>query len=250
MITMRDFNEVVGHRITEGSEYWWNCYGSHAYSLDYWNGDQDGYSASIIFDTKDQTVYEVTVCDYRNNRAYRRINPDFLAAYNSEAQERGVQANQACDDVNFVDLETDEDFLEKAHAIVAGEDYDTRVSIPLELPEDVMFELMQQAHEQDITFNQHMENIVRAACDEALADPEAFKKKVGLTDSEETFADFFASTQAPINRKAKKQKKAKRRDLGMELLGVITDYEETGEFDEVCLETVKRVHQELCKKYE
>lgn len=238
MITMRDFNEVVGHRITEGSAYGWSCYGPNAYTLDYWNGEHDtGFSVSIVFDTKTQEVYEASSCDYKHNRAYRRINPAYIELHNEEGEDRGVSINQAWDDVNYVDLETDEDFLEKVRAIVAGEDYDTRIQVPIELPEDVMFELMQLAHEQDITFNQLAEKIVKEACEQALA------------DSGETFADFFASTQAPVNRKAKK-KKAKRRDLGMELLGVITDYEESGVFDKVSLKTVKRVHRELCKKYE
>jgi predicted HicB family RNase H-like nuclease len=35
------------------------------------------------------------------------------------------------------------------------------VSVPLELEDDKMFELMRMAHEQDITLNQLVENILR-----------------------------------------------------------------------------------------
>jgi hypothetical protein len=47
-----------------------------------------------------------------------------------------------------------------------------------------MFTLMKQAHEQDITFNEHMENILRAACEEALADSEAYKRKMGWNEDD------------------------------------------------------------------
>jgi hypothetical protein len=162
MITLKQFMEVVDYRITEGSEYGWNCYGGKAYCLSSWNGEHDGHSLSIIFDTEFQTVYEVQAHDYRNNRAYRLIHPDCVEDYRNEAAERDVPADEAWDDVNYVDLETEEDWLEKARAIVAGEDYDTRVSIPVNMPDDALFTLMKQAHELDITLNQHLENIIRA----------------------------------------------------------------------------------------
>ena len=199
MITVKDFMETVGYRITEGDSYGWQCYGPNAYRLDSWNQDQDGHTVSIVFDTNTQTVYEATVYDYSRERAYRLINPEYLRAYQQEAKERGASANEAWDDVDYVDLETDEDFLAKARAIVADEDYDTRVSIPLELPEDVLFELMRQAHEKDITFNQHVENIVREACERILAN--------NKNSFEEFFEDDFEEYKTPAKMKAKKKKK-------------------------------------------
>jgi hypothetical protein len=199
MITVKDFMETVGYRITEGDSYGWQCYGPNAYRLDSWNQDQDGHTVSIVFDTVTQTVCEATAYDYSRERAYRLINPEYLRAYQQEAKERGASANEAWDDVDYVDLETDEDFLAKARAIVADEDYDTRVSIPLELPEDVLFELMRQAHEKDITFNQHVENIVREACERILAN--------NKNSFEEFFEDDFEEYKTPAKMKAKKKKK-------------------------------------------
>lgn len=160
---MKDFMEVVDYKITEGSDYCWQCFGPDAYSLDSWNQEQDGHTVSIVFDTRTHTVYQACAYDYSRNRAYRLINPEFKQAHNDEAKDRGVDINQAWDDVNYVDLEEDEDFLEKARAIVAEEDYDTRVSVPVNLPDDVLFELMKQAHERDITFNQLVEEILWVA---------------------------------------------------------------------------------------
>lgn len=161
MITLRDFMETVNYRITEGGEYGWNCYGRNAYSLDSWDGDHDGHSVSIVFDTRTQTVYEMTANDYTKQRAYRLINPDYRKKYKAESKERDSDADQAWDNVNYVDLETDEDMLEKARAIVAGEDYDTRVSIPIELPDNELLVLFKMAHDRDMTFNDFIEEVLR-----------------------------------------------------------------------------------------
>lgn len=165
MITLKQWMEVVGYRITEGSEYGWDCYGEHAYSLDSWNGDQDGHSFCIYFDTKTQQVYEVQAHDYRNNRAYRLINPAFATANREEAIQRQIDNKEAWEGVNYIDLETADDYLEKALAIEAGTDYDTRIIIPIDLPEDVLNVLMKEAHKLDITLNQLFENILKEEID-------------------------------------------------------------------------------------
>ncbi len=162
---MKEWMELVNYRITEGSDYCWQCYGPNAYHLDSWDGDQDGHSFTIIFDTKDQTVYEVQAHDYLHQRAYRMINEDFRKKNKKEAKRRGINKDDAWDDVNYVDLDVDDDFIQKCLAIAAGEDYDTRVSVPLTLDDDQMFELMKQAHENDITLNCHVESILRNALD-------------------------------------------------------------------------------------
>jgi predicted HicB family RNase H-like nuclease len=48
------------------------------------------------------------------------------------------------------------------HCYLCRESYDDRITIPIDLPDDVMFALMKQAHEQDITFNQHVEQVLRS----------------------------------------------------------------------------------------
>lgn len=198
MLTLKEWMELVDYKITEGSDYFTNITG--LYSLSSWNEQQDGFSFFIAFDPRDnQRVYAVEACDYARNRAYRLKDPDI------------VLDKQAWDDVDFVELDVDDDFIQKALAIKAGEDYDTRVSVPVDLPDDVMLTLMMQAHEKDITFNEHMENIVRAACEEALADPEAYKRKMGWDDDDEEMRDEYdfsnATSGSVAAMKAKKKKK-------------------------------------------
>jgi hypothetical protein len=164
MITVAEFMKTINYRITGGSEYQWNSYGSHSRYLD---SDGETYSASIIFDSESTNsdgsgpiVYEATVCDYVNNRAYRLINPLFKQQMLEEAASRGIESTFAWDSVEYKDLECNEDWLEKATAIVAGVEYDERISIPLDLSNEELFVLMKMAHERDVTFNQFIEMIL------------------------------------------------------------------------------------------
>jgi hypothetical protein len=163
MLTIKEWMEVADYRITEGSDYQWQSYGPNAYIMTSWNGENDGYSFCIYFDTKTQVVYEVQAHDYNNERAYRIVNPDFLEARADEADERDVDNNIAWDDLAYVELEEDDDFIQKCLAIKSGEDYDTRVSVPLNLPDDVLFDLMKLAHSQDITLNELVEGVLEDA---------------------------------------------------------------------------------------
>jgi hypothetical protein len=163
MITMKEWMEMVDYKITEGSDYGWQCYGPNAYCLDSWNGvhGKGGYSFSIVFSTKTQKVYEVSVCDYTNDRAYRMIAENKHEKHRKEAEDRTVNLNQAWDDVDYVDLEVDDDFIQKCLAIKAGEDYSTDVSIPINLPDEVLMFAFKQAHEKNMTFNDFVNQVLR-----------------------------------------------------------------------------------------
>ena len=178
MITLKQWMETVNYRITEGGEWSSQAFGDNAHCLSAWNGvhGTGGWSLNIVFDTETQLVYQVEVCDYTNNRAYRMINPLYKQAHDQEAADKQY-LNQAWDDVDFTDLEVDEDWLDKATAIVDGEEYDTRVSIPIDFTDEELLKYMTLAHERDITFNQLVEEALRAAMDELDRDPEAFVRK-------------------------------------------------------------------------
>jgi len=169
MITMKEWMELVNFRITEGSDYQWQCYGNNAYHLDSWNGEQDGHSFTIIFDTKDQTVYEVQAHDYVHQRAYRMVNEDFAKKMKKESKHRGINKNEAWDYVDYVDLEVDDDFIQKCLAIQAGEDYDTRIQVEVDFTDEDMLQYMKLAHSMDITFNELVEQALQNAINEVNA---------------------------------------------------------------------------------
>lgn len=179
MITLKQWMETFNYRITESDTYGWSCYGPNAQSFSAWNGKNDngGWSGNIVFDTLTQTVYEVEVCDYTNERAYRIINPACKKSYEAEAKDRGASADEAWDCVKFVDLESDEDWLTKAEAIVDGREYDTRVSIPIELPDNELLVLFKLAHERDMKFNDFVEEVITEALKDFERDPEKAKSR-------------------------------------------------------------------------
>lgn len=169
MISMKEWMELVDYRITEGSDYNWECYGSTAYQLDSWNGEHDGYSFCILFDTKTQTVYEVQAHDYLHQRAYRMVNPGFAKKVKKEAKRRNIDKDMAWDDVNYVDLDVEDDFIQKCLSIKSGEDYDTRVQIPIVFSDEDLLQYMKLAHERDMTFNDFIEEALRHAIAEVEA---------------------------------------------------------------------------------
>lgn len=167
MITMKEFLDAIGYRITEGSRYCWDCFGPNARYLD---STDDHYSASAIFDAETQEIYRVEITDNVKDLAYRLTNPAYEKAVKDEAKRRDVDDSVAWDDVRWTDLEVKEDWMEKAHAIMTGEEYDERVSVPLDLPDDVLLTLMKMAHERDITFNSLMEEVLKDAIDRVKRD--------------------------------------------------------------------------------
>lgn len=180
MITMQDFMEITEYRITEGDAYTWPCFGPDAepYSLSAWNGDHKGWSFNIVFDTRTQEVYIAEACDYKHERAYRRVNPLWLKAYRDYGRSQGEYADQAWDGIDFVDLESDDDWIQKALSIRAGEDYDTRVEVPVEFTDQELLTYMKLAHERDQTFNQLVETALRAAIEECALDPEGYRQRM------------------------------------------------------------------------
>lgn len=177
MISLKEWLELIDYSIKEGWEYGWTCFGSDAYSLE---SNTDDWASSIVFDKKDQTIYQVEIHDYVNNRSYRMINPEFLAAHNTEAKSKGVDANQAWDQVSFTDLDVLEDFMQKAQAIISGNEYDSRVSVPLDIPDEELLKYMLMAHERDMTFNQYVEEALKYAIEEHNRDPEGFRARAEL----------------------------------------------------------------------
>jgi hypothetical protein len=77
--------------------------------------------------------------------------------------------SQAWDDVEYVDLDVDDDFFQKALAIQEGEDYDTRVQVPVDFSDTELLQYMKMAHDMDITFNEFVEHaLVKALEDHKL----------------------------------------------------------------------------------
>ena len=103
MITLKKWLELVDYRITEGSEFYADIKNQNInlYCLSSWNGEQNGYSFFVVFDSSTQDVYCVEACYYKNNLAYR-IKDEALDV-----------DNMAWDCVDFINLKNDDDFIQK-----------------------------------------------------------------------------------------------------------------------------------------
>jgi len=99
-----------------------------------------------------------------------------------------VNLNEAWDDVDYVDLEVDDDFIQKCLAIKAGKDYENTVSVPLDLPDDMLLEAAMNAHRQNITLNEYINNVLKDLLEEFKHDPEGLKLKAARWKEENDIA--------------------------------------------------------------
>jgi hypothetical protein len=166
---LSEINKITDHKIVGGSEYQWNCF-PDARFLDY----ESGYAhVSVLYSTTDQIVYQADASiksdvwpnDERYDKPYRWTNPAFKDDYLNEAKERNIDPNQAWDDVKWIEVETKEDFLEKAKAMFAGDYWDTRIQMPIDLDNDTILQLAMEAHKRDITLNKMIEIILQEVID-------------------------------------------------------------------------------------
>jgi len=155
-------NEALDHKITGGSEYGWNCW-PNARWLDY---ESDYAHASVVFNSETQEIYTAEVNDKADKyKPYRWLNPTYKEDMYREARSRRIEANRAWDNVMWTDLEVQEDWLDKARAIMRGEEFDERIEVPLDLDDDTLMKLFMMAHERDITLNEMVEIILREVID-------------------------------------------------------------------------------------
>lgn len=161
MITLKEWLEIIDYRVIEGGTFMWDCFGPHAYQLSSWEYPDDNFSTGIVFDTITQEVYMVEVCDYINERAYRLITPAHRDSFLQYSMNRIGDASYAWDNVEFTDLEVVSDWKEKAIAIWNKQDYDTRVVISVDMPQDLIIRLYELAHAADITVNKFVEQILQ-----------------------------------------------------------------------------------------
>lgn len=166
-MNLSEFIKNFDSKITDGSEYGWNCYGYDARYLDF----ESKYAhASIIYNCKNQTVYQANISckedgDDNLPNPYQWFNPEYRENFMKECTSRGTDPHHAWDDVYYIELETVEDFLEKSHAIFNNLPFDRRISVPLEVDDDVILHLALEAHKRDITMNKMVEILLQNAID-------------------------------------------------------------------------------------
>ena len=163
---LSEVNLALNHQITSGSEYGWKCYPDARY-LDY---ESEYADISVLYSTTDQTVYQAEVSVKReawdeDKKPYRWLNPDYVDAFYKESKKRKVDTDIAWDNTKWIDLEMEEDFLEKATSLFKGEECDTRVQFPIDIDDELILKLSMEAHKRDITLNKMIEIILQEVID-------------------------------------------------------------------------------------
>jgi len=152
------------YKITDGSEYLWKCYPDARFL----NFESEYAYVSVVHCTTANVVYEVTIENKNDASPHRWINPDFIDAHDAESNERNINPAIAWDDVRYIDVNSVDEFLTKAGSIFNGVELDTEVEI--NLPDDELLEHLLAAHKQDITFNEYVNNALRAVIAGASVD--------------------------------------------------------------------------------
>jgi len=150
--------QVMDHDVEEFWRYCWNCYGKFAYGVDF--NCQSKNEVSFIHNPITREVFEITAYDFHNDRAYRWIHPDYVESHIAESEEIGADPHDSYIGGTFIDIDVKQDILDRMIAIADGDDYDTRVTIPIDISDEDLLKLMKQAHELDMTFNNYVEMVI------------------------------------------------------------------------------------------
>lgn len=93
-------------RVSGGSEYCWNCWGSNARFMDF--ADVNGQEfANCVFDCKTYEVYDLQIHVPGRDQCFIWWNPEFKDAHHNEAKMRNVDPLQAYDKVYFTEVDKD-----------------------------------------------------------------------------------------------------------------------------------------------
>ena len=109
-MTLEEIISNAQFKISGGSQFMWSCYGHNARYMDFDSGFK-GVTASCIFDSKTQEVYECHA--YVEQKGYRWINPDFINKYYEESFAKGFDPRIYYDDCHYCDCEVESDLLDK-----------------------------------------------------------------------------------------------------------------------------------------
>ena len=162
---LREALEAVDYRFSSGDRYLWTCYGPDSVYLNL--EDTEGRPVgSILFDSGNADVYEITVEVPGEPLCYRWVNPDFADDYRDEAESRNVDPDIAWDDVEYTDIETEDDMLDKLEAIVNCREFDRSIEVPITMSADEELELHRQAHAAGMSTNDYVNLALRKFVDE------------------------------------------------------------------------------------
>lgn len=98
---------LSNNQIKGAAEYKWNCFGDDSYYLDI-GTDEQGQTASCIFDSDNGTVYALELFDAGSRQAWRWIDPRFSDLFFSECYDQDINPDIAFNNVRFTSVSSSE----------------------------------------------------------------------------------------------------------------------------------------------
>lgn len=145
-------------KISGGSPMLWKCYGDNARYLDFSTNTVEDV-ASVIFDSVNQTVYEISFHP-GEDKYYRWINPEFFEAYMQEAISRDFDHDIVMDDIPWIDCDLEIDITEKINSFFLTGSYDERIMISLDLSDEAIQALVNLAGEKGVSIDDVVNDIL------------------------------------------------------------------------------------------
>ena len=158
MFTLKNFLDLVEDNCTvERFPTDLLCYGANTSIYSAYVKDDYECCAAV----NDLGIRELNLYDYKNARNYRWTVPEVEPLRAAEFLLAGIDPDICDGDQEFIDLIMIEDMIEKMTAICAGQEYDTRITIPLELSDEEFILIARAAHKLDVTINEYMVQAVK-----------------------------------------------------------------------------------------
>lgn len=158
MIYLNNILQLIEFKITGGTEFLWNCFGTNARYLD---SDNSEYSISCIFDSVTQEVYKIQF--YVNNSKDLMdncfwLNPAYRQNFLDESESRNVDPYSLDEDIAIYEFMNLHDFITHIRNRVGIEEMET---ISLDLEDDLLISLTKLAQERNVTLDVLIQNILR-----------------------------------------------------------------------------------------
>jgi hypothetical protein len=156
MKNIQDYLKLIDYNIKEGSLYLWDCFGKHNFNVV--SNVQGNWHFDLVYSLKTLEVHQVSISDYKEDITYTFFPSGKEKEYREEFALKELDTSVL--DTDIV-LETEDDFFEKAFAIINGKEYDKRIKVPLNVSEKLLFHGLLEAHSQDITFNEYVCKLIK-----------------------------------------------------------------------------------------
>lgn len=177
--------EAVDYKLGEVSQFLWDSLGLNTRIWNFENKNGNEIGSFIANNSGNVLSVEVVYINKNgNDKCYRWIDEEFKKDYFAEGESKNINMAIFLDDTCYVDLETEEDMLEKLTAICNEEYFDERIAVPINLSDADFLAMAKMAHEKDITFNAQVAFVLK----DVIKNPQNYKEKMIENDKQKLFS--------------------------------------------------------------